>query len=62
MGASFSGFCDGSTMEIWGVLSGQVSINSEVLSKVEFSLLPANLRDFKVRADRDSVLLRAYVE
>ncbi len=59
---SFSAFCDGSTLEIWGVLSGHVTINGEELSPIEFSLLPANMGTFTITASQDSVVLRTYVE
>jgi len=59
---TYSGHCDGSTLEIWGVLSGKVSISGQVLSKVQFALLPANMGPYVIKADQDSVLIRAFVE
>lgn len=59
---TYSGHCDGSTLEIWGVLSGKVKINDQTLSKVQFALLPANLGPYVIVAEQDSVLLRSYVD
>ena len=59
---TYSGYCDGSTLEIWGVLSGKVTIGDQILSKVQFALLPANMGTYAVTAEQDSVLLRTFVE
>jgi mannose-6-phosphate isomerase len=64
-GASFAGRCDGSTFEIWGVMSGQGRVTwagaSPDLSAVHFALLPAALGDFRVESSTPSVWLRVYV-
>lgn len=61
----YEGNCDGSTMEIWGVISGQVSIEGGAgaveLRPVEFSLLPAALGPFSIESSYESTLLRTYV-
>lgn len=59
---TYSGNCDGSTFEIWGVLSGKAEISGQQLTTIQFTLLPANLGSFSVTAAQDSKLLRAYVE
>lgn len=60
-GGKYSGSCDGSTMEIWGVLEGEVEIAGSMIRGVKFVLLPASMGAFTVVAQSDSVLLRAYV-
>ena len=60
-GANYHGLCSGETLEIWGVIEGQASINDLKLDAVQFTLLPAALGAFSVLAEQDSVLLRSYV-
>ena len=59
----FEGSCDGSSFEIWGVIEGSAEINGVSLEAVRFTLLPAAMGAFTVRATSDHVtLLRTYVE
>jgi len=60
-GGTYSGFCDGSTLEMWGVLSGRIKINDIELDPVNFFLLPAALGAYTIAACDDSVLLRTFV-
>ncbi len=60
-GAAFSGNCDGSSLEIWGVLAGDVEVNEVSLTAVQFVLLPAALGHFTVLAKGPATLLRTYV-
>lgn len=60
--AIFAGRCSGESLEIWGVIEGGVEINSLYLGAVRFTLLPAALGNFTVRAVSPSTLLRTYVE
>jgi mannose-6-phosphate isomerase len=60
-GSQFEGECDGRSLEIWGILNGQATVNEETLAAVQFALLPAALGPFNVAAQTDSALLRAYV-
>jgi mannose-6-phosphate isomerase len=60
-GAVFNGRCDGTTLEIWGVVEGQAVINGVGLTAVRFTLLPAALGDFTVKAMNETSLLRSYV-
>jgi mannose-6-phosphate isomerase len=60
-GAVFNGRCDGTTLEIWGVIEGQAAINGVELTAVRFTLLPAALGDFTVKAVKGTSLLRSYV-
>jgi mannose-6-phosphate isomerase len=60
--ALFNGRCDGSSLEIWGVIAGDVVINEVALTAVRFTLLPAALGDFQVTAGKNGAhLLRTYV-
>ena len=62
-GAVFEGRCDGSTLEIWGVIKGSAEVNEVALEAVRFTLLPAAMGEFTVTATSDEVtLLRTYVE
>jgi mannose-6-phosphate isomerase len=54
------GDCDGLTLEIWGVLSGEVNINGLLIQGVQFALLPASLGVYQISAIKDSILLRAF--
>lgn len=61
-GTVFNGRCDGSTLEIWGVIEGSATINDTVLTAVRFTLLPAAMGAFTVTAANEPVtLLRTYV-
>lgn len=60
-GAVFNGLCNGDSLEIWGALAGQVSLNELQLPAVRFCLLPAALGPFRVRAAGPATLLRTYV-
>lgn len=63
--AVYQGHTDGSTFEIWGILSGQGQISwveeSLKLPAIRFILLPAALGDFAIEALEPAVFLRAYV-
>lgn len=59
-GSSYHGRCDGSTLEIWGVIDGRARVQEREHAAVGFVLLPAALGDFTVTAVGDAVLLRTY--
>ncbi len=61
-GCTIMGSCDGSSLEIWGLLEGRVDIAGLTLDSLRFVLLPANMGAFDVFARRESVLLRTFVE
>jgi len=61
IGGSYSGVCDGSSLEIWGLLSGGVKVNDFEIDPVNFVLLPAAMGPFTVAAHDESVLLRTFV-
>ena len=60
-GAVYNGRCDGSSLEIWGVLDGSVIIEDMMITAVRFTLLPAALGNFTITAPTASTLLRTYV-
>jgi mannose-6-phosphate isomerase len=61
-GQGWAGQTDGRTMEIWGVLAGEVTLNWAgepiTLAAVGWVLIPAGLGEFRMTATSDSVLLR----
>jgi len=61
-GSVFIGDCDGSTLEIWGVIEGEAAIHNSVLPAVRFALLPAALGKYSVLATKTSTLLRTYLQ
>lgn len=61
-GVVVRGLCDGSTLEIWGVLSGSIEINKLRIDPVTFVLLPAAMGEYEIKANKTSTLLRTYVE
>jgi len=59
--AIYSGLCDGSTLEIWGVLKGCVKVEDININQVNFVLLPAALGPYTIVANDDATLLRTFV-
>ncbi|MDM8520064.1 mannose-6-phosphate isomerase, class I [Anaerolineales bacterium HSG6] len=64
-GATFRHYCNGSTFEVWGVMSGagRVLWTGETLnlSAVRFTLLPATLGDFEIQVTMPGEWLRVFV-
>lgn len=60
-GGEFNGYLNGDTLEIWGVIAGDIHVNSVHLSAVQFTLLPAALGDYHVTAPKGATCLRTYV-
>jgi mannose-6-phosphate isomerase len=58
--AQYRGNCDGSSLEIWGVISGRAEIAGELIEGVRFCLLPAALGEYRVQAGPNTTLLRVY--
>ena len=62
-GAVWRGDCDGETFEIWGALEGSAALawsgGEETLEPIEWTLLPASLGEFELRAEASATLLRA---
>jgi mannose-6-phosphate isomerase len=61
-GTEYRGACTGDTLEIWGVLEGQATVNELTLDAVRFCLLPAALGEYVVTARTAATLLRTYVD
>jgi mannose-6-phosphate isomerase len=66
-GAVYAGECDGRTLEIWGAIRGEATLNgggrTVTLPTVRFALLPAEMGPFTVTANgQASLLLRVYVQ
>lgn len=61
-GSTYQEECDGTTLEIWGVIDGKAIINEIALTAVQFSLLPAAMGPFQIRSENDAVLLRTYTK
>lgn len=61
-GSLYNGCCDGSTLEIWGVIKGSAHISKELATEIQFYLLPAAMGDFAIQAASDCVLLRTYTK
>lgn len=52
--------CDGSSLEIWGVIKGEAEIAGQLLTGIQFVLLPAKLGAFDVVVPEGAILLRTY--
>jgi mannose-6-phosphate isomerase len=57
--STYSGVCDGSSMEIWGILNGKALLGDMTLSPIQFILLPAQMGNFVITANENTTLLRA---
>ena len=60
-GKEISGNCNGSTLEIWGVLSGSIDVAGYEMKPVTFVLFPAAMGGYKIRANEGATLLKTYV-
>ena len=61
-GAEFGGVRNGDSLEIWGVIQGEVVIEDVALRAVRFCLLPAAMGEYVVTATTATTLLRTYVD
>jgi len=59
-GAKFTGNCNGSTLEIWGVVTGKAVISGETVEAIRFGLIPAGMGEFSIDVSVDATLLRIY--
>lgn len=59
--ATYSGNCNGDSLEIWGLIRGRGTINDVEMAGVQFTLLPAAMGDFTVTAVSPASFLRTYV-
>jgi mannose-6-phosphate isomerase len=61
-GAEFTGELNGDTLEIWGIIEGQVAVNEVEMKATKFTLLPAALGSYRVITASGATCLRTYVE
>ncbi|MEZ4580051.1 MAG: mannose-6-phosphate isomerase, class I [Caldilineaceae bacterium] len=63
-GDAYTGNCDGSTLEIWGVLEGEAVFTWDgapvTVDEIGWVLLPAALGSFQVEVTSDSTLIRVF--
>lgn len=63
---TFTGRCDGETLEIWGTIDGGATVQGGNLTvnlpAVQFALLPAEMGEYTITAETPTVLLRAYCQ
>ncbi len=59
--AVYKGNRRGDTFEIWGLIDGMATVNGILLSSVQFTLLPAAIGAFNIKADKKATFLRTYV-
>jgi mannose-6-phosphate isomerase len=63
-GSAYVGQCDGQTFEIWGCVAGKAQVQWSAsplhLEAVQYTLLPAALGEWSIRASQPATLLRAY--
>jgi len=60
-GAAYEGSCNGSSLEIWGLLQGSAKLLSTHLKRIQFVLLPAALGAYTIKAQGKCEFLRTYV-
>lgn len=60
-GGEFIGELNGETLEIWGVIDGEIEVNDTHLEAVRFTLLPAAMGPFRVTTKTGATCLRARV-
>ena len=60
--AEFSGVLNGESLEIWGVIEGHIEVNDVRMEAVRFTLLPAALGPYRVKAYGQASCLRIYVD
>ncbi|MBP7998539.1 MAG: class I mannose-6-phosphate isomerase [Chloroflexi bacterium] len=62
---TYTGHCDGSSLEIWGTLTGTATITGNEqsinLPAIQFTLLPAHLGTFTITVAQPTSLLRTYL-
>jgi len=59
-GGNYTGLCDGTSLQIWGLLEGEAAVAGQPISAVQYVLLPAKMGPFTVQASDSAVLLRVF--
>lgn len=60
-GGEFAGKLNGESLEIWGVIEGEIEVNATHLQAVGFALLPAAMGPFRVTTGTGATCLRTYI-
>lgn len=60
-GGEFAGELNGETLEIWGLIDGEIDVNDTHLEAVRFTLLPAAMGPFRVATSTGATCLRTRV-
>ena len=60
-GGRLGGYLNGDTLEIWGVIAGDIYVDDIHLHTVQFTLLPAALGEYHIMAPEGATCLRTYV-
>jgi mannose-6-phosphate isomerase len=60
-GAEFTRELNGDTLEIWGIIEGQVAVNEVGMKATQFTLLPATLGSYRVITASGATCLRTYM-
>lgn len=61
-GSEFGGGLNGDTLEIWGIIEGQMVVNEVEMKAAQFTLLPAGMGPYRVTTAHGATCLRVYVE
>ncbi|MCD6474719.1 MAG: class I mannose-6-phosphate isomerase [Anaerolineaceae bacterium] len=59
--ATYTGTCDGSSLEIWGIINGRAKVDQTQLDAIQFTLLPAAYGDFSIVTEEPAVMLRTTI-
>ncbi|MCD4752627.1 MAG: class I mannose-6-phosphate isomerase [Anaerolineaceae bacterium] len=59
--AAYTGTCDGSSLEIWGIINGRAKVDELKLDAIQFTLLPAAYGDFSIVTEGPAVMLRTTI-
>lgn len=60
--SSYSGNCNGDSLEIIGLLGGKIQLQNLIMDKLNFCLLPASMGKYSITALSDSTIIRTFVD
>ena len=58
---TYEGACDGSSLEIWGIIDGRARVGETELDTIQFTLLPAAYGAFSLSTEGPAVMLRTTI-
>lgn len=58
---TYEGTCDGSSLEIWGIINGRARVDETELDAIQFTLLPAAYGYFSIVTEEPAVMLRTHI-